>query len=706
MSVHALGARIADRYEVVTRRSGGMGVVYLCLDRREDCPVALKTFKPEYLPDRDARDRFLREGTLWVELGRHPHVVRAWRVEHLGDTREVFIVLDWVAPAEGKRDASLRAWLAPGRPLAPEQALLFALHIARGMRHATGVRHDLVHRDLKPENVLVGRDGQARVTDFGLASTLIGLDRAGPASAIGSQAESGSAVSRTQLTHGLAGTPLYMAPEQWGVGDTVDARADIYALGCILYELLAGAPAAEGQHRKDLERVHRAGRLRPLPPGLGPAVRDVVRRCMALRPEDRFGSWVELESALAEAFAAEAGHAPPGELVGEAQTRAERVAAGWSLNEIGNGYMDISKFEVAGGYFERAMQVGRVDRSRELECAGLGNLARTSVDLGDLGHAEAQFDRALAMAREIGDRAKEGASLGGLGSVWGHRGDKAKAIAFHEQHLAIARQSGDRAAEGAALGNLGDAYLFLGNPQQAIGLFGQQMAAARAVGDRVAEGRAMGGLGLAYRAVGDATQAIDYLRVALQLAQESGDRAMIGAVQGNLGNAYLNLDDLPRALECYQQQLAVAQELEQRVVEGIALGNLGNAYWRLGDMPRALDLSQQAMAIARETGNRAEEARAAGNLANAFRGLGQIGEASRCYGQQLAIAQELGDAMNVGRASSNLASLLAAQGRFSEALAHAQRARDVFNRIGHTTYARHAQKLMDDIGDDLQRETG
>ena len=81
-------------------------------------------------------DRFLREGDVWVQLGRHPHVVRARRVRRVGDGREVYLVLDWVAPAEGKRGASLREWLWPGQALTLEQTLDFALQIVRGLRHA------------------------------------------------------------------------------------------------------------------------------------------------------------------------------------------------------------------------------------------------------------------------------------------------------------------------------------------------------------------------------------------------------------------------------------------------------------------------------------------------------------------------------------------------------------------------------------------
>jgi hypothetical protein len=165
MKFYTPGARIAGRYEVASRpMMGGMGVVYVCLDHREGRPVALKTFKPEYLPDQEARGRFLREGTAWVELGRHPHVVRCYQVERIGDGREVYLVLELVAKEQGRDDASLRSWLTPstgsgqgpGAPLDVETAPLFAVQIVRGMAHAADVAH-------LPVSVRVRRAGQTLV---------------------------------------------------------------------------------------------------------------------------------------------------------------------------------------------------------------------------------------------------------------------------------------------------------------------------------------------------------------------------------------------------------------------------------------------------------------------------------------------------------------------------------------------------------------
>ena len=177
MKTYPPGTRIGP-YEIAGRPlMGGMGIAYICLDTETDRPVALKTFRPELLPDRAARDRFLREGTAWVDLGAHPHVVRCYEVLRIDP--EVYLVLELIAKEQGRDDASLRAWLSPGQPLPVEQSLLFTLQIARGMKHATHVIPGFVHRDLKPENVLVGADhlsqaptNRLRVTDFGLAAVL------------------------------------------------------------------------------------------------------------------------------------------------------------------------------------------------------------------------------------------------------------------------------------------------------------------------------------------------------------------------------------------------------------------------------------------------------------------------------------------------------------------------------------------------------
>ena len=413
------GDRIAGRYEIAGRPlMGGMGIVLVCYDHQEQHPVALKTFRPEFLPDRAARDRFLRECTIWVNLGSHPHIIQCYQVTQSYVSLEVYLVLELVSKEKGRADASLRSWLLPGRPLPVETGLLFALQIARGMKHAVQTIPGFVHRDLKPENVLVGADrlseanvNRLRVTDFGLARVLEEQRDKLEATGTGTEGDRGS-LRRTQLTRGIVGTPLYMAPEQW-TGEPPDVRTDVYAFGCILYEMLTGKYAVVGKTLHELELAHRGGRVQRLPRKLPTEVTELVRQCLSVSRNSRYRSWGEAEAVLTNAYRCVAGKDPPPEMTSESKMPAEQMAVGWSYNAIGISYMEIGNFNVAVEYFERAVQIGNADSERLLE-AGLVNLGSAYGNLGDSQRAIECFERCLTISREIGHRAEEGAALGNL----------------------------------------------------------------------------------------------------------------------------------------------------------------------------------------------------------------------------------------------------------------------------------------------------
>ncbi|MEI7849725.1 MAG: serine/threonine-protein kinase, partial [Chloroflexota bacterium] len=372
---------LIGQYEIASKPMiGGMGVVYFCIDHNNnDHPVALKTFKPEYLPDRTARDRFLREGTAWVELGSHPHIVHCHAVEYIDQT--AFLILELIAKEPDREDASLRSWMGSSMPI--EQVLLFSLQIARGMQHANTKIPGFVHRDLKPENILVGADklpgtnfNRLRVTDFGLASIIESEAK------VLLEDDTRTALGRTHLTHGILGTPVYMAPEQW-TGQPVGVYTDIYALGCILFEMLTGKRAADGLSVADLRAAHSNGRLQPVPEALPAMIKSLLSKCLALAQNERFQTWMQVILALEAVFSAISGQAAPNEQAIAQISREERQQVGWSYNAIGLSYKDMGRADVAKSYFEKAYGLALEMDDSPAKSTALCYLAIAHKDLGN-----------------------------------------------------------------------------------------------------------------------------------------------------------------------------------------------------------------------------------------------------------------------------------------------------------------------------------
>ncbi len=266
---------------------GGMGVVYKALDTHLDRTVALKLLRPEAVGDAERRWRFLREAKAASALN-HPNIVTIHDVA--ADQGVDFIVMEFV---EGR---SLDR-LIPKGGLPVADVVLYGGQIASalGAAHAAGI----VHRDVKPANAIVGPGGRVRVLDFGLAK-LVERDPGGVLETSDSTATAASVVERTRQGV-ILGTVAYMSPEQ-AEGKPVDARSDVFSLGAVLYEMLAGRRPFEGDsYLKTLAAI-----LRDPPPPIGTIRPDVpaplariVARALEKRPEDRYASAGEMERELA-----------------------------------------------------------------------------------------------------------------------------------------------------------------------------------------------------------------------------------------------------------------------------------------------------------------------------------------------------------------------------------------------------------------------
>jgi serine/threonine-protein kinase len=260
---------------------GGMGRVYLARDERLGRDVALKALAPHLIRDPSHRERLRREARS-AALLTHPGLCTVYALEEIDGN--LYIATEFV---DGR---TLRDEIASGRrPPASEVA-----RTARELAAALASAHScgLVHRDLKPENIMRTSDGRLKILDFGLA-------RFDTYREAGASRASGAGAHVTQPGTTI-GTPAYMAPEQIN-GGAVDARADIFAFGIVLYEYACGTHPFEGSTPLAIVARVLDSDARPLAsrcPDLSPGLAEVVGRCLKKSPADRYASASELTAAL------------------------------------------------------------------------------------------------------------------------------------------------------------------------------------------------------------------------------------------------------------------------------------------------------------------------------------------------------------------------------------------------------------------------
>ncbi|MBU6215632.1 MAG: serine/threonine protein kinase, partial [Acidobacteria bacterium] len=263
---------LGDRYEIHRHLArGGMAQVYLARDRALDRPVAVKELVPEFATDPSFVERFRREAQSAARLT-HPNVVAVYDWGTQDGT--YFIVMEYV---DGP---SLSQLIRRDGALHPRRAAEIASEVAAalGFAHSQGV----VHRDVKPGNVLLTASGQAKVADFGIARAMSSVDE-----------------ELTQ-TGSVMGTATYFSPEQ-AQGLPVDARADLYSLGVVLYEMVAGRPPFSGdtplaiayKHVQDLP-----ARPSTIVPDIPVGLEAIIMKLLQKQPLDRYASAEDVRADL------------------------------------------------------------------------------------------------------------------------------------------------------------------------------------------------------------------------------------------------------------------------------------------------------------------------------------------------------------------------------------------------------------------------
>ncbi len=270
------GSLIAGKYKIIEEIGhGGMGIVYKAEDLKLKRCVALKFLPPLLMDSPELRQRFLIEAQAAAALS-HPNICV---IHEVGETKEFsYIAMEYV---EGE---TLRDRIKKG-PLKPEEALDVATQVAAGLGEAHG--KGIIHRDIKSANIMVTAKGQAKVMDFGLAKL-----------------RGGSSLTKSQTT---LGTVAYMSPEQ-ARGDELDGRTDIWSLGVVLYEMLAGKLPFRGEHDQTViySIFHREPEsLMKVSPGTDPELEHIVSQALAKKPADRYQTMEEFRedvAAVAEGF--------------------------------------------------------------------------------------------------------------------------------------------------------------------------------------------------------------------------------------------------------------------------------------------------------------------------------------------------------------------------------------------------------------------
>src|SRR5262245_14254938 len=716
------GAALGSRYLIESvLGEGGMGMVYRARDLELNRTVALKVIRPELASRPEILDRFKREILLASQVT-HRNVVRIFDLGEAGDLR--FISMSFI---EGE---SLRALLDREGPLTAERGvpLVRTIALALAAAHEAGI----VHRDLKPHNVLIDRDGQPYIGDFGISRS---MDSDG-----GTMTETGA----------ILGTVDYMSPEQ-ARGDVPDHRSDIYSLGVMMFEMFTGTLPFHAANPLSVmvKRVHEDApsptRVRP---GMPPWLSAIILRALIRDPKVRYQSVTELlrdidrqrasrakrrllgkRAAIAAAAVVAAGLA----IFGAQRFLATRVATAPPVksslavlpirNETGDAGFDwvragLTSVLRSGLLQAKALRIAGDDRvgeildvlkpapgeeARPATAQRLGRLAGVDhvlagrvVRLGDrlrlqatlipIGEGGAGTPRDIVVDGEPGGRAGEEALLGmidrltrevrealGVARGWGEEERLASQLSTKSvEALSLYGEGMDLLRSGKAI----EAAQRLGTATQKDPEFAVAWALLAETDEQ---------LGRVDDAKAAAEQAVAHLAGA-----SPGEAARIRATQARLAG------DLPAATKWLQGIVEAAPNDPQSLLDlagvqedagdlaaaraslerAVALDPrhpgaqfaLGRVLFRGGDTTRAAEAMNRALALYGEIGSDAGKGKALNGLGNVALGLGQHEEAERQFRQALDLARRAGDKRSEAVALGNVALTTARAGRIEEAV--------------------------------------
>ena len=575
---------------------GGMATVYLAHDLKHRRPVAIKVLAPE-LAAALGRERFLREIETAARLT-HPHILP------LHDSGEADGLLYYVMPyIEGE---SLRDRLDREKQLAIADAVTITCAVANALSYAHS--HDVVHRDVKPENILLSND-EAIVADFGIAAA---IDAAG-----------GGKLTRTGI---VLGTPAYMSPEQ-GAGDqTLDGRSDVYSLGCVLYEMLAGEPPFTGPTSQAIiakrftDPVPSARRLRETVP---PPMDQAISKALARAPADRFATTHQFAEALrasAEARPATVATPPPAHSDVEDAGRSAFARHAWreAFETLTNARaIRALAVEDDERLAESAWWIGRVDdciaarerayvtymdqRKPRLAAAVAVRLAEDFFRRQAKSLGNGWLKRAERLLQDVPECREHGALLRLHAMLaFDGEGDVEKALGLARRTSDIAARFRDRDLQALAMHDVGRMLVSKGELAPGMALIDEAMAAAVGgeLGPEVTGRIYCNMMGLCEK-LADYQRAGEWSEAARRWCEqhtESGFPGICRVHRAELMRLRGSWNDAET------EALRAAQELRgfYNIAAGEAFYEIGEIRLRMGDWKRAEEVLRQAHELGRE----------------------------------------------------------------------------------------------------------
>lgn len=367
------GDFIGPKYEVHdVLGMGGFGIVYLIYDHESKSVLAFKTFRDKYLDDILTRERFHKEADVWINLDRHPFIVRAYFVfDYSG---RLFIGMEYIAPGEpglNSLDGFLRR-----QPPNLKQSIQWVIQICYGMEYAysKGIR---AHRDIKPSNIMIDQNKTVKISDFGLAGA-IGASK----SLVGikidiKQNATGLGFLKTAEGAGF-GTPTHMPPEQFTNAASCDERSDIYSFGIVLYEMASGgnvpflAPLprdnSEGESLRfwrEMYHLHRESSV----PKINSLIYPIIQRCLGKETQKRFQTFKEIRIELEIILRNQAGEVIRPPKWGELEA--------WEWSNKGASLLTIGHSDEAISCFNKALK---------LDPRNVPALCNKAIVLGEMKH--------------------------------------------------------------------------------------------------------------------------------------------------------------------------------------------------------------------------------------------------------------------------------------------------------------------------------